>query len=139
MRLINIDRATPAPVLPIDQNNVPLVLTPAWQDLHAGYLINVQDTTSLGIWLHLTGAAGFKVRIQATYDKDSNDYYNLPIKSPTSTVVGLEFEEYEFINATGEVKLVFSAVTADVLNFLKIQVQGVGTIQKAFVTAKGRI
>lgn len=139
MRLINASRTKVEAVLPIDQNPAPLVLTPVWQDLHTGYLINVQDTTSIGIWLHLTGAAGFKVRILATYDKDSSDFYQLPIQSPTSTVVGLEYQEYEFLNAVGETKLVFSAVTADVLHYLKIQVQGVGQVEKAFVTAKGRV
>ena len=139
MRLINAQRTRVEPVLPIDQNPAPLILDGTWKDLHPGYLINVQDTTSIGIWLHLTSAAGFKVRILATYSKDSNDYYQLPIQSPTSTVVGLEFQEYEFINSVGEIKLVFSAVTADVLHFIKIQVQGSGQVEKAFVTAKGRV
>lgn len=138
MELINPSRARQVQILPYDRNPAPLILTGAWQDLPSGFVINVQDTTSIGVWLHLTGAAGFKIRVQATYEKDSNDFYNLPIQSPTSTVVGLEYQEYEFINAIGETKLVFSVVTADVLHFLKIQIQGVGQVEKAFVTAKGR-
>lgn len=138
MELINPSRTKQVQILPYDKNPAPLVLTGAWQDLPSQFIINVQDTTGIGVWLHLTAAAGFKIRVQATYEKDSNDFYSLPIQSPSSTVVGLEFQEYEFLSASGEVKLVFAVSTSDVIRYLKIQVQGTGQVEKAFITAKGK-
>lgn len=136
MKLINTIRKQIQPILPIPENPAPLVLDGTWKDLHQGYLINVQDTTSLGLWLNLTNISGFKIRVLATYSKDSNDFYQLPIQSPTSTIVGLEVQEYEFINALPELKIVLSIPTADVLNYLKIQITGSGNVEKAFVTAR---
>lgn len=125
------------PLLPVQGAPSPLVLTGSWQDLPTNHLINCQDVTSVGVWLNVSAANGVQIRLQATYASDSNDFYSLPIQSPTSTIVGLEYQVYEFINA-GALKIVFSSPVSDVLNFVKVQVKGVGNVDTAYVTFKGR-
>lgn len=138
MRLINCSRTKVTQILPYDENFTPLVLSGSWQDLPNGFLINVQDTTSLGIWLHITSALNVEVRVQATYEQDSNDYYNLPIQNVSPVLVGINSQVYQ-VTETGTIKTVIAAPTADVLHFLKIQIRGTGQVEKAFVTAKGRL
>ena len=138
MRLINCSRTKVTQILPYDENFTPLVLSSSWQDLPNGFLINVQDTTSLGIWLHITSALNVEVRVQATYEQDSNDYYNLPIQNVSPVLVGINSQVYQ-VTETGTIKTVIAAPTADVLHFLKIQIRGSGQVEKAFVTAKGRL
>lgn len=138
MRLINCSRTKVTQILPYDENPTPLILTGVWQDLPNGFLINVQDTTSLGIWLHITAALNVEVRVQATYEQDSNDYYNLPIQNISPVLVGINSQVYQ-VTETGTIKTVIAAPTADVLHFLKIQIRGTGQVEKAFVTAKGRL
>jgi hypothetical protein len=135
--LINNENNEYKQLLPVQGAPSPLVLSGSWQDLPANHLINCQDTTSIGLWLDVSASGGFQIRLQATYSKDSNNFFSLPIQSPTSTIVGLEYQVYEFINA-GAVKLVISASVSDVLNYVKIQAKGVGNIDAAYVTFKGR-
>jgi hypothetical protein len=135
--LINSSNNNVQSLLPVQGAPSPLVLTGSWQDLPTNHLINCQDVTSIGIWLNVSAANGVQIRLQATYDITSNDFYSLPIQSPTSTIVGLEYQIYEFINA-GSLKIVFSAPVSDVLNFVKVQVKGVGNVDTAYVTFKGR-
>lgn len=139
MDLINPNRAKVEKLLPTPKQVSPITLTNTWQELHPGYLINVQDTTSIGIWLDIAGASGFDVRVLATYSATSNDFYQLPIKSPSSNLVTLDFEQFSFPTASGAVKFVFSIPTADVLHYIKVEVKGSGSVQKAFVSAKGRL
>ncbi len=139
MDLINPNRAKAEIILPNPKQFTAITLTNSWQELHPGYLINVQDTTSIGIWLDMIAVSGFEIRVLATYDRFSTDFFQLPIKSPTSNVVNLDYEQFSFPTATGNVKFVFAIPTADVLHYLKIEIKGTGTVQKAFVSAKGRL
>lgn len=125
-------------LLPVQGNLSPLVLTSEWQDLPSNHIINCQDSTSLGIWLTVSGSAGFELRLQSTYSQDSGDFFTLPIHSTTPSAVNVDYQTYRF-TPVGDVKLVLSAALADVLNFVKIQVRGVGTIVSAQVTFKGRV
>lgn len=127
----------PQQILPIQENPASVVLTNAWQDLPTNHIIKSNDVSSIGIWLVITGGSGVKIRVQATHTLGSSEFFDLPIHSPTASLVGINPHIYE-ITATGNQNIVFSVPLADVINYLKIQVKGTGSIDKAYVTFRSR-
>lgn len=112
----------------------PFMLTGSWQDLPSGHFILTTDTDAIAIWLDITSGVGVQIRVVATFDMNSNEEFTLPIQSPTSSQVGITEHKYS-ITTSGSQKIVFSVPLADVLKYVKVQIQGTsGQINNAYVT-----
>lgn len=129
---------SPQPLLPVQGNVSPLILTGSWQDLPSNHIIKSNDVSSIGIWLVIIGGNAVQVRVVATHTLGSSEFFSLPIHSPSSSQVGINPHVYQ-VSTAGDQNLVFSVPLADVVQYLKIQVKGTaGQIDKAYITFRSR-
>lgn len=101
------------------------------------HLINCQDIGSIGVWLEMSGVSDVDIRLQAAYNSNTSAFFDLPTIEINSGNFLLKPQQFK-IPGPGLVNLVHSFPLADVVNYVKIQVKGTGTINKATLTHKFR-
>lgn len=126
---------TAVPLVPVDAglDTFPLSLSPTYQDIPEGRVINVKGTCSVGFWVRISGGNQVRFRVLATFEEDPLNWYNLPIQLSAANAVYMQPQMFE-LTLNGDYNFVFSVPINGLIKYVKLQAKGNGSLDDAKVS-----
>lgn len=122
-------------LVPVDAglSTFPITLTATYQDVPQDRVINAKGACSLGFWIRVSGGNQVRFRVQATFEENPVNWYNLPIQLSAANAVYVQPQIFE-LTLAGDYNFVFSVPISGLIKYVKLQAKGNGTLDEARVS-----